>query len=140
MQSIVDKFCLGNLILAKSKIYLPPKKGGLGLINLQKFLIAQHVMWFKRAWQTTRDNWRIDLCRLGFGNPLCVPISGIPNNQHPVLHGLCELFNIFRNCFSEIGSNYKSAFILNNQIFTHGDKDNRILNPAFFVVHTHKPC
>ena len=132
MQSIVDKFCLGKLNLAKSKIYLPPKKGGLGLIDLSKFLIAQHVMWFKRALQSTRDNWRFDLCRLGFGNPLTVPISDISINQHPILYGLCESFNVFRNCFSEIGNNFKSAYILNNQLFTRGDRDNRILNPAFF--------
>ena len=118
MQSIVDKFCLGKLNLAKSKIYVPPKKGGLGLIDLRKFLIAQHVMWFKRALHSTRDNWRIDLCRLGFGNPLTVPISDISINQHPILHGLCESFNVFRNCFSEIGNNFKKAYILNNQLFS----------------------
>ena len=44
MQEIVDGFCLGNIKFAKEKLYQPPKKGGMGLINIAEFLTAQHVM------------------------------------------------------------------------------------------------
>ena len=56
MQSVVDKFCLGKLRIAKDKLYLNAKCGSLALINLREFLISQHVVWFKRVYQSTRDN------------------------------------------------------------------------------------
>ena len=43
MQEIVDGFCLGSIKFAKEKLYLPPKKGGMGLINITEFLTAQHI-------------------------------------------------------------------------------------------------
>ena len=77
MQSVVDKFCLGKLRIAKDKLYLNAKCGGLALINLREFLISQHVIWFKRVYQSTRDNWRVDLCKLGYGNPFTVLATDI---------------------------------------------------------------
>jgi hypothetical protein len=34
IQSILDKFCMGRTQCAKNKVYLPPDKGGLGMINI----------------------------------------------------------------------------------------------------------
>ena len=132
MQNIIDNYCLSSLKLAKDKLYLPPKKGGLGIINLREFIIAQHVMWFKRAAQSTRDNWRIDLCRLGYGNPLTVPATNISVAQHPILSGLCKSYNVFRKAFNEIGENYKSAYIFNNPLIKRGINDDSQLNASFF--------
>ena len=132
MQEIVDGFCLGNIKFAKEKLYLPPKKGGMGLINIAEFLTAQHIMWFKRAAQSTRDNWRVDLCRLGYGNPFTVSHLELVQKQHPVLFGLCASFDTFRTAYCEIENNYKHAFILNNMIFRRGVDDDRPLNSSFF--------
>ena len=95
MQSIIDKFCLGQTPFAKEKLYLPAKKGGLGLINLCEFMIAQHTMWFKRAYHSTRDNWRFDLCRLGYGNPFTVSCHEIIQKRF----GLCASFELFKSAF-----------------------------------------
>ena len=89
-------------------------------------------MWFKRAAHSTRDNWRIDLCRLGHGNPLTVPATNISVVQHPILYGLCQSYNVFRKAFNEIDENYKSAYIFNNPIFKRGIKDDGPLNASFF--------
>ena len=77
MQSVVDNFCLGKLRIAKDKLCLNAKCGGLALINLREFLISLHVIWFKRVYQSTRDNWRVDLCKLGYGNPFTVLATDI---------------------------------------------------------------
>lgn len=36
MQELIDNFCLGSLRTARKKLYLPPAKGGLGLIKFKK--------------------------------------------------------------------------------------------------------
>ena len=89
-------------------------------------------MWFKRAAQSTRDNWRVDLCRLGYGNPFSVIHLELAQKQHPVLFGLCVSFDTLRTAYCEIENNYKHAFILNNMIFRRGITDDRPLNPSFF--------
>ena len=62
-------------------------------------------MWFKRAYHSTRDNWRIDMCRLGFGNPFTVSCSDLSRKQHPILYDLCASFSLFRDEYYSIGIN-----------------------------------
>ena len=54
MQKIIDNFCVGTLNCAKGRLYTFPKKGGLGLMPIKQFLIAQHTLWFKRCCTSTR--------------------------------------------------------------------------------------
>lgn len=68
MQTIIDKFCMGKVACAKSKLYLPPEKGGLGLVNIQYFLTAQQAGWVVKAAKSLRDNWRFDMFHLCYGN------------------------------------------------------------------------
>ena len=132
MQSIIDNFSLGTLKFSKDYLYCLPKKGGLGLINIREFFISQHTMWFKRAYHSTRDNWRIDMCRLGFGNPFTVACSDLSRKQHPILYDLCASFSLFRDEYYSIGTNYKLAFILNNHMFKRDLKSDKILDVPFF--------
>ena len=132
MQSIIDNFCSGSLNIAKSRLYIPPKKGGLGLMPIKEFLIAQHTFWFKRCWFSTRDNWRVDLTSAGYGNPITTNPDEICRLANPVLHSLAKSFFNFKERFFEKEGNFKLAFILNNPIFRRNNSDFRILDSAFF--------
>ena len=108
MQQIIDNFCIGPLNIGKDHLYLNPDKGGLGLISIRDFLVAQH---------TSRDNWRVDLYSLGFGNPLSVNPNLIDKTTHPILHGIASSFAIFNNAFTNTSRNFKKAFFLIIQHF-----------------------
>jgi hypothetical protein len=41
LQSLLDEFAVGGLRIGKDRYYLPPDQGGLGLIHIGTFLIAQ---------------------------------------------------------------------------------------------------
>jgi hypothetical protein len=71
IQTILDEFAVGTMNFAKNKIYLPKEEGGLGLFNVESFLIGQQSAWIFRANVSTRDNWRFKLRSLCNGDVLC---------------------------------------------------------------------
>ena len=110
MQQIIDNFCIGPLNIGKDRLYLSPDLGGIGLISIRDFLIAQHTVWIKRAQNSSRDNWRVDLYDLGFGNPLAVNPNLIDKMTHPILCGIPSSFAIFNNAFTNTSRNFEKAF------------------------------
>ena len=132
MQGIIDSFCIGALNVSSTRRYLPAKMGGLGLIKISDFIIAQQSMWVKRAFSSTRDNWRIDLTLLGRGNIFAISPADISPIEHPVLHGIANSFFAFTGHFSSLKNNFEFSYIFNNPIFVRGAKDNGILDAKFF--------
>jgi exonuclease III len=71
IQTVLDEFAVGSMNFAKNRIYLAKEEGGLGLFNVENFLVGQQAVWVLRANQSTRDNWRFKLRSLCNGNVLC---------------------------------------------------------------------
>ena len=117
---------------AKGRLYTFPKKGGLGLMPIKQFLIAQHTLWFKRCCTSTKDNWRVDLTVAVYGNPLATNPAEICRNSHLVLHQLSLSFAIFNELFYKSDGNFKWALILNNPIFRRNRVDFRLLDAKKF--------
>jgi hypothetical protein len=46
---IIEKFVLGPERISKTKLYASAKKGGLGLICIEKYIISQQCAWFKKC-------------------------------------------------------------------------------------------
>ena len=132
MQVVIDKFCIGSLNISRDRLYLQANKGGLGLINIREFLMAQHVMWVKRALHSSRDNWRVDMSILSHGNALCLNPKNINKIRHPILFGLAESFFTFNGAFSNLGVNYEKAFIFNNPAFERSKLDSGLLDKTLF--------
>jgi hypothetical protein len=61
IESLIVNFVLGNIKVAKDRLYISPKEGGLGLINIFSYLLGLQATWVKRAADSPRDNWRNDL-------------------------------------------------------------------------------
>ena len=134
MQIIFNNFCKGKLKVSEDRIYLDPKLGGLGLVNLDAFIISQHCQWFKRANFSTRDNWRVDLLNLCNGNVFTSNPGKICVNKHPILHQLACSMEQFSLSFTSFGANYKMAFLLNNPCFKRSKDDSGILDETFFGI------
>ncbi len=59
LQTLLDDFVINGSRNSKDRYYLPPNEGGLGLIHIGTFLIAQKCSWVKRIHTNTIDNWRL---------------------------------------------------------------------------------
>jgi hypothetical protein len=61
IQKALDGFAKGKLNIAAAKITLSVDSGGLGLFNVEEFLMSQQCCWIFRTVKSCRDNWRNDI-------------------------------------------------------------------------------
>jgi hypothetical protein len=115
LQSTIDNFCLGTLRFDKSKLYLPPNQGGLGLFEIKNYLIAQQSIWVKRAAASTRDNWRYDLWVLGAGNIYTLPVVN-DLIRHPILSGIISSYRSILLELNNKPDNIYNSYLLNNPV------------------------
>ena len=81
---------------------------------------------------SSRDNQRVDLHTLGWGNPFTISPSTIAQHSNPILYGLSQSFSTFNAVFSATEKNYKKAYILNNPLFCRGNRDSNIIDYTLF--------
>ena len=128
----INNFIVGGLNIAKDRICRPTELGGLGMIDLEDFITAQQVTWFKRAYISTRDNWRVDLKKIGNGNVLTVGEAHIDPVLFPIFTYLSKSLQSFLKAFNMTNNNLSKSFILNNPLL-HISRDlKRPLDFNFF--------
>jgi hypothetical protein len=132
LQDLMDKFCLGSMRVAKKKLYLPPSLGGLGLIKISSYTTALQCAWVKRTVEHWCDNWRFDIKKACYGNPLIANEGTFSRVSNPILHNLCSSFGKFTLEFYKKERNYKKALIFKNRMFKRGRNDDGILDENFF--------
>jgi hypothetical protein len=132
LQDLMDNFCLNNLRIARKKLYLSPCTGGLGLINVKNYIKALQCSWIKRVSQHWCDNWRYDIKKASYGNPLICNGRFFTREDNPALHNICESFGTFSNEFYKKDRNFRKALIFKNPIFKRGRGDDGILDENFF--------
>jgi hypothetical protein len=113
---IIEKFVLGSERISKSKLYASTKKGGLGLICIEKYILSQQCAWLKKCAVGINDNWKYDLYSKTEGLTRFVPI---PSKTGPV----DTIINAINKCtlaHSLVGNNFLLAPLVNNELFTFG--------------------
>jgi hypothetical protein len=94
LQKTIDGFALKNMRIAENRLYLPPKLGGVGLINLENFLDAQKCSWIVRASKNCIDNWRYDLGNLAPNADISrIRKSDVNTERHPILANMVASFS-----------------------------------------------
>ncbi len=133
IQALVDDFALDGLRINKSRYYLPPDEGGLGLIHIGTSLMAQKCSWVKRTHAQTIDNWRL---RLRLGCPgfdvTLLKKCDFDSSRNPILYNIAEAYELFLNCYAKIGSNHNVVPIFANSSITRSKDDSRLLDVEFF--------
>jgi hypothetical protein len=86
---------------------MPPNFGGLGLIKIHDYIISLQCFWIKRTTQHWGDNWRFDIKRKCYGNPLIANSQTFEGRDHPVKSNICCSFEKFAAAFTRKEKNYK---------------------------------
>ena len=60
IDNMITGFVKGKLNIAKKRLYLTPKEGGLGLFDIPTFLHAQRCAWVKRS-TLLDEHWKVQL-------------------------------------------------------------------------------
>ena len=133
LNDIVLGFVKGNLTISKERLTLAPEEGGVGMIDLTDFIIAQQSCWIKKAYFCSRDNWGYDLKILSNGNCFTVAKENIDPVYNPILFNIVSSFEKFQCAFLTTNDNYKWGLLLNNPLIKRGRFDNSKLNANFFA-------
>jgi hypothetical protein len=133
LQSLLDDFVVNGMKVSKDRYYLPPNEGGLGLIHLGTFLIAQKCSWVQRLHANTIDNWRLRfrLACPAFDVTLVRSID-FDRRSTPILFEVASAFETFVGCFGKIGNNLSVVPIFLNPSIVRSLTDRRLLDIAFF--------
>jgi hypothetical protein len=134
IQKALDNFAKGKLNVSVSKITISVEAGGLGLFNVEEFLMSQQCCWVFRAKKSCRDNWRNDIFELSFGNPLALSPKIINVNRHPILHSIACSFERLRIKFDKRNENYLTSTIFYNPMIFRETRDKRPLCPAYLDI------
>jgi hypothetical protein len=108
--------------------------GGMGLFDVEKFLVSQQAGWVLKAMKSTRDNWRHKLRSLCNGNVLCAGPGIIKESANPILYGISSSFQKVRLSHDSLNSNFVNAFVLNNPIFFRGPGNKLPLTLSFLEL------
>ncbi len=133
LQSLLDDFAVNGLRIGKDSYYIPPDQGGLGLIHIGTFLIAQKCSWIKRIHANTIDNWRLRfrLSCPAFDVTLARSID-FNHNSSLVLFKIASAFETFAGCFGKIGNNLMDMPIFLNPNIVRSSANSRLIDVAFF--------
>jgi hypothetical protein len=120
------------LRIGKDRYYIPPDQGGLGLIHIGTFLIAQKCSWVKRVHFNTIDNWRLRfrLACPAFDVTLVRSID-FDRFSSPVLFEIASAFETFAGSFGKIGNNLNEMPVFMNTSISRSKYDARLIDVAF---------
>ncbi len=82
-----------------------------------------------KAALSSRDNWRVDLKNLSFGNVWGINPDCVTRTDHPVLHGLVTEFAKCRMLYYKGNCNFRHDYVLNNPMFRLGPNTVNYLSP-----------
>jgi hypothetical protein len=134
ISSIMTTFVTGNKKVSKDRLFLDPRKGGLGLINLKTFFSGLQASWVQKSYISTRDNWRVDLHNMSCGNCYTANPGNIDKDANRLLYNIVTQFCTFTGRYYCINDNFKEMFIFRNNLLTYGQDmvNRRPLDSNFF--------
>ena len=120
IEQMTEKFVTSGFQIAKNRLYVNAKLGGIGLFHLETFINALQCTWIKRAFENCNDNWKYDIVT---DSNLNLNNTGKIFYQHEsgeTLQGIARNFRNFAEKFAKVGNNYLQTPILNCNIFGYG--------------------
>jgi exonuclease III len=138
LKNLIYGFVKGKINVAKDKVTLDPKFGGLGMIEIDSFIIAQQCGWLKRLHNGAHDTYKEVLRLAGCANTAIVDPNRCPLDKWPILGGIWQSICKFYSKFVQSDSNWEKVPVLYNPLFKMdrgGGHDNNKLFPAQCATH-----
>jgi hypothetical protein len=133
IQGIMTNYVLGNLKVSAEKLFRPPDKGGLGLINVQSFISGLQAVWVKRAFVSSRDNWRIAMRNCSYGNPYVMCKKVLTGTVCPLLTDIASSYETFVRAFYHRNNNIMDSYLLYNERLKRSVNSVQLIDEAFFA-------
>jgi hypothetical protein len=132
LQALCNNYVLGTLKVSRDRLYSDISSGGIGLIKIEDYLVAQQAMWVGRAFRSTRDCWKVDLHSSTSGNPLTLNKDDRCLQNFGALKPIIDSFDKFRKKFYENVTSNNEIYILNNMHIKRSVNEAAFLDTDFF--------
>ncbi len=117
LDELIMNFVQGKLSIAKKRMYLPPKNGGLGLFPVSDFLDAQKCTWIKRA-NNYSEPWKVIIYNSNYGCIFNSKGVNINHVEYPIVHAICNSFERLSGSFTVTQDNFLNSYLFENEKFT----------------------
>jgi hypothetical protein len=117
LQDMIDSFVTQGTVVARDRLYIKPKEGGLGLINLSDYVTALQCSWVKRCTVKINDSWRWRLASACNFNLEMLRKRFFDAELEPVLYNIAESFEKIQWKFWALNENYLMAPLVDNKFF-----------------------
>jgi hypothetical protein len=128
----IEKFVLDNQKVAKEKLYKKVEEGGLGLIELDKFITAIQCTWMQKAIKNINDCWKFSLWEATDAFTKFEPNL----NYGRTLNQIISSFEKFKTKFYLVNNNFLHERISNNAKYGYGNRMQFLYNDEFFNADT----
>jgi exonuclease III len=135
LEDIIYRYVNGNLRIAKNRVFLPVKLGGLGLFKVKEFLFGQKCSWIRRC-ACVDQVWKAGIISTGNGNIFKITEKNIDENMAPIRHGIALAFRTFVTHFTQKNNNFQNAYLLDNEALTIGIRSRFCLRETDLVRET----
>ena len=134
VEELIISFLNQGTPIAKSKIFTPVSKGGLGLTKPRTFLKSLDLLLFKKS-LNIKDSWSSELRHAALNiNDKFYYTNNIDQNLNPILHRIISSYKEFSTSYWLNHSNILDMRIYDNPLFT--DALNNKFNRTIFTNHT----
>jgi hypothetical protein len=130
-KSIYD-FVQGRLIVARDKITLNPSHGGLGMIDIDTFIIAQQCSWLKRLHNGSDDTYKEILRIAGCDDLEIFDPAACNKNTWPLLGGIWDSICKFYEKFASSDNNWEKIPVLFNPLLPL-NREKNLIGTGFFM-------
>ena len=114
IQNLIETFIIGNLKLAKKRLYAKPEDGGLGLFQMNEFLEAQQCQWIKRA-KNMDEIWKQKLYVKCKGDISNAKSKFFDQTTEPTLYNIVKCYEKFSINFTKYKENFWLANLFENK-------------------------
>ena len=114
IQNLIETFIIGNLKLAKKRLYAKPEDGGLGLFQMNEFLEAQQCQWIKRA-KNMDEIWKQKLYVKCKGDISNAKSKYFDQTTEPTLYNIVKCYEKFSINFTKYKENFWLANLFENK-------------------------
>jgi hypothetical protein len=128
---LITDFVKGKLNIARSRLFLPPAEGGIGLFDVSDFLDAQKCTWIRRSADLT-EPWKVLLFYYNHGNLFNSKARNINSLEFPIIHGICTSYERMTNFFTSTNENFKMSYIFENSKITKTLETRTVISRAMF--------
>ena len=125
LQGAINKFVTSGIVIAENRLYLKPKDGGLGLINLTTYIAALQCSWLKRCSTLINDNWRWYLANACNFNLDMLREDDVDGRLHPVCAYIAKSFCILQKEYWALHENFLLAPLVDNSFFLRAAPERR---------------